>query len=94
MKARVRATGRIVTITGTDGICLTDETGNYHLIRDLEGCEAMPDYWERLKHQHVGLAMQGILANPETVGLDDIDVAATSIRIANITISKLKEEEK
>lgn len=25
MKARVKTTGKIVTITGTDGICLTDE---------------------------------------------------------------------
>lgn len=92
MKARLKATGEIVTITGTDGICLTDENGNYHLIRDLEGCEAMPDYWEKLKHQYAGMAMQGILANPEMMSLDDIDVAATAIRIANITISKLKEE--
>ena len=53
-----------------------------------------PDYWEKLHHQAVIAAMQGILANPETIGLEDIDVAATAIRIANITVSKLKEEEK
>lgn len=51
-----------------------------------------PDYWEKLKHQYTGMAMQGILANPEMMSLDDIDVAAMAIRIANITISKLKEE--
>lgn len=53
-----------------------------------------PDYWEKLKHQYTGMAMQGILANPEMMSLDDIDVAAMAIRIANITISKLKEVEK
>lgn len=63
MKARVKATGEIVTITGTDGICLTDENGNYHLIRDLEGCEAMPDYWEKLTHQAAIGAMQVMLAS-------------------------------
>ena len=51
-----------------------------------------PDYWEKLKHQYVGMAMQGILANPETAALYDEDVAALAIRIANITIEKLKEE--
>ena len=29
----------------------------------LKGSE--PDYWERLKHQYAGMAMQGILSNPE-----------------------------
>jgi hypothetical protein len=51
-----------------------------------------PDYWEKLKHQYAGMAMQGILANPEMVALYDIDVAETAIRIANITIEKLKEK--
>ena len=29
-----------------------------------------PDYWEKLKHQYAGMAMQGILSNNEL--LDDI----------------------
>lgn len=51
-----------------------------------------PNYWEKLRHQYTGMAMQGILANPEMAALYDVDVAATAIRIANITIEKLKEE--
>ena len=26
-----------------------------------------PDYWDRLLHQYTGMAMQGILSNPEYV---------------------------
>lgn len=98
MKARIKATGEIVTITGTDGICLTDENGNYHLIKDLEGCEAMPDYWEKLKHQAAISAMQGILSNPDI----ELDVEGTeayvqataqvSLKLATELVNKLKEE--
>ena len=102
MKARVKATGEIVTITGTDGICLTDENGNYHLIRDLEGCEAMPDYWEKLHHQAAIAAMQGILSNTKLMDilgmqkgreLDEM-VADLSLKHATTLENKLKEEEK
>lgn len=91
MKARVKATGEIIELYNME----FDEDGNEYYRDELELIsDYEPDYWEKLKHQHAGMAMQGILANPETVGLDDIDVAATAIRIANITISKLKEVEK
>lgn len=65
--------GEIVTITGTDGICLPDENGNYHLIKDLEGCEAMPEYWEKLKHQYAGMAMQGMVKTYEQMMRADIE---------------------
>lgn len=102
MKARVKATGEIVTITGTDGICLTDENGNYHLIRDLEGCEAMPDYWEKLKHQYAGMALQGLLSNWKYVkhfidntlegeSLSDL-ISMCAYDYATALIERLKEE--
>ena len=102
MKARVKATGEIVTITGTDGICLTDENGNYHLIRDLEGCEAMPDYWEKLKHQYAGMALQGLLSNWNYVkhfidntlegeSLSDL-ISMCAYDYATALIERLKEE--
>lgn len=103
MKARVKATGEIKEVELThigctpvymdiDGVIYK---GLYDLDFDIEEKSLSndePDYWEKLKHQYAGMAMQGILANPEMMSLDDIDVAATAIRIANITISKLKEE--
>ena len=87
MKARDKATGKIVELSDIE----FDVYGNGYLRTGLEIIDE-PDYWEKLKHQYTRMAMQGILANPEMMSLDDIDVAATAIRIANITISKLKEE--
>ena len=89
MKARVKATGEIVEMCNVE----YDKEGNEYYRDELEFIDNYePDYWEKLKHQYAGMAMQGILANPETIGLEDIDVAATAIRIANITVSKLMEE--
>lgn len=57
-----------------------------------------PDYWEKLKHQYAGMAMQGILSNPD-IELDFEgneacvqDVAQASIKLATALIDKLKEE--
>lgn len=30
-----------------------------------QGIDYTPDYWTRLEHQYAGMAMQGILSNPE-----------------------------
>ena len=58
-----------------------------------------PDYWTRLEHQYAGMAMQGILSNPEV----DLDyksdecmppaVAATAYIMAHALVQKLKEKE-
>jgi hypothetical protein len=87
MKARVKATGEIIELSDLE----YDVYGNDYLKTELEITDE-PDYWEKLKHQYAGMAMQGILANPETAALDDIDVVETAIRIANITIEKLKKK--
>ena len=91
MKARVKATEEIIELCNME----FDENGNEYYRDELELTgDYEPDYWEKLKHQYAGMAMQGILANSETAALYDEDVAALAIRIANITIEKLKEEEK
>lgn len=96
MKARVKATGEIVTIISTDGFSLTDESGNHYLIRELE--EVMPDYWEKLKHQYAGMAMQGILANCNHQlwerEANSKGIAKNSYEIATALINELKEKEK
>lgn len=50
MKARVKATGEIV-----DGKAMVSFNGELEVIQDE------PDYWERLKHQCAGMAMQGMV---------------------------------
>jgi hypothetical protein len=59
-----------------------------------------PDYWTRLEHTYAGMAMQGILSNPEV----DLDyksancmpqaVAATAYKIAHALVEKMEEERK
>jgi len=53
-----------------------------------------PDYWEKLKHQYAGMALQGILSNPEQIALYDIDCVGLAVRTVDLLINKLKEEEK
>ena len=60
MKARVKATGEIIELSDLE----YDVYGNDYLRTDLEITDE-PDYWEKLKHQYVGMAMQGILSNKE-----------------------------
>jgi hypothetical protein len=53
-----------------------------------------PDYWDKLHHQAIIATLQGILSNPEQIALCDIDCVEQAVRIANLLINKLKEEEK
>ena len=50
-----------------------------------------PDYWEKLKHQYAGMAMQGILANYGVEPLPD-DAANDAREYATALVEKLKEE--
>ena len=98
MKARVKATGEIVEVSSSNKLGLLTEDNRFFLIEELE--EVNPDYWEKLKHQYAGMAMQGILSNPESE-LDYIDdetlpqaLAECAAKIATALVQKLKEESK
>lgn len=102
MKAIIKATGDIIEVARESMIYAENFDKSYSIdevdiLNDEPENRIIPieppiSYWDQIKHQYAGMAMQGILANPEMMGLEDIDVAATAIRIANITIEKLKEE--
>ena len=107
MKARVIATGDIVEATlihgdngklwydiDKSGYCLTDEELDFSFERE-------PDYWEKLKHQYAGMAMQGILGNQDYCKLlidenqkgsfaDDVSRCAKDF--ATALVNKLKGE--
>jgi hypothetical protein len=107
MKARVKATGEIVEVdlpfisaskeivyerVGSVQVYAQDE-----LDFDVQG-ENIIDYWEKLKHQYAGMAMQGILNNP--IGFENIRVRGTNIQIetallasefAHALVEKMKE---
>jgi hypothetical protein len=63
-----------------------------------------PDYWEKLKHQYAGMAMQGLLSNSAylenfikySVEGDSLArvVSTNAIDYATALVNRLKEEEK
>ena len=69
---------------------------------ELDIFEDTIDYWEKLKHQYAGMAMQGMLTN-EKLMLDlyrafgknesmDITISEFAIDIANTLVEKLKND--
>ena len=104
MKARVKATGEIWTFSQIDEITFKSAI-NEHLYcaEELEFIEASifsPDYWEKLKHQYAGMAMQGFISN--SVFFKEVDhvtngkpenlIAAFAINISTVLVEKLKNE--
>ena len=106
MKAKVKATGEIWTFSQIDEITFKSAiNGHLYCAEELDFIEASifsPDYWERLKHQYAGMAMQGIMMNEKmqydlfkAFGKDeslDITISDFAIDIANTLVEKLKEE--
>ena len=103
MKARVKATNKIVDIY--EQTLLTTFDSNDVRLDEVEFLEGdtnfTTDYWENLKHQYAGMAMQGILSNEDycKVLLDEItewsfaeSVARASKDFATALIEKLKGE--
>ena len=107
MKARVKATGEIVEVKIIDQISEEDMyvekfgemSGRVFHITELDFDNLDdPDYWTRLEHQYAGMAMQGILSNPESE-LDFKDdetlpqaLAGCAAKIATALVEKLKSE--
>lgn len=109
MRARVKATGEIKEVAR--GIYspyqYVDNEGTIYAEDDVEELpgddgaiffDPTIDYWTSLEHQYAGMAMQGILSNPEV----DLDyksdeclpqaIAATAYKIAHALVEKMKEE--
>ena len=104
MKARIKAIGEIV-----DVLPYAEEDGTVRFYANMENkwYEAYeidivsevppPDYWEKLKHQYAGMAMQGMLSNCEfpaysTEGYYKHNIANNALEYATTLINKLKEE--
>ena len=98
MKAKVKATGDIIELCNME----FDEDGNEYYRDELVFIDDYePDYWEKLKHQYAGIAMQGILSNKEmfntiTEGVwppnRPVYIAAKCNEYAIALVDKLKEE--
>ena len=102
MKAIVKATGELIDVLHYDDryIRLDTDKDIWYVEKELD-FENTPDYWEKLKHQYAGMAMQGILSNEDycKVLLDGItewsfaeSVARASKDFATALVEKLKKE--
>ena len=108
MKARVKATGEII-----DGKAMVSFNGDDFYLDELEVIEDDTEktlydeldevYWANMKHQYAGMAMQGMLANPDLLevvtekkGLTKKEYADKVACIADIyaaaLVEKLKEK--
>ena len=102
MKARVKATGEIVEVAylsedkyGNKYYNVTTDTRTYReteleMMSDKGDYFYTYDYWEKLKHQYAGMAMQGLMAR------DCLDtpnsLVAHAIHYATALVEKLKSE--
>ena len=103
MKARVKATGKIVEVEECHKYLETgweyrDNAGTLYKPSALYfSDEAVIDYWTRLEHQYAGMAMQGLVTRGEVLGssVQEIarDIAEISCEVAHALVEKLKEKE-
>ena len=108
MKARVIATGEIVEVEEHSkylecGWKYRDiNTGTLYKAGSLDfSDEAVVDYWTRLEHTYAGMAMQGILNNPQIwrdwdeKGLISKDLEASDMAhyFAHALVEKYKKED-
>ena len=99
MKARIKSTGEIGIVSNID--LLFGNKGCRYQSNEVEIIDSYadieitkePDYWEKLKHQYAGMAMQGLLAN-HGYKYHASNVAKGAIEFATALVEKLKEEKK
>ena len=107
MKARVKATGKIIEVEEyhkylETGWKYRDNAGTLYKPSALYfSDEAVIDYWTRLEHQYAGMAMQGIISNEDYLqsfsedARGDLfeDIARVAADIAHALVEKYKKEE-
>ena len=106
MKARVKATGKIVEVKysrqmGPDAVYRDLVTGEHYMDFELSFLpeDGTPDYWTRLEHTYAGMAMQGLMSYVEQItpkeGRSFCDeIVDISLKVAHTLVEKMKEERK
>ena len=102
MKAKVKETGEIVDVYLGDSRYIKSSNMSVSFFDDelefLESDKFNPEYWEKLLHQYAGMAMQGILSNPESEldykGDETLPqaLAGCAAKVATALVEKLKNE--
>ena len=98
MKARVKATGEIVEVSPYWTEIHTTNSGCYEMT-EVELMPDVPDYWTRLEHQYVGMAMQALLSSDTMLevlsrrnnGTMEEEVAREAFDYAHALVKKMKE---
>lgn len=97
MKARVKATGNIVDVKwyghNTMGAIYADSTHSTKYYEYELDFDTVYDYWDKLKHQYVGMAIQGMLTRGEIKGISLNTFVGDAIDIADAAVEMLKKEE-
>ena len=102
MKARVKATGEIISLDEKSTVLdASPYNFNSYEISELEilyeNTNFPKDYWQKLEHQYAGMAMQGILSNANHALWDRENnaegIAKSASAIAHALVEKLKEKE-
>ena len=93
MKARVKATGEIVNVAPQIECYYYASDGTAYWCGELDFDIYNDDYWEKLKHQYAGMAMQGMI---RIVGHDRMyppeKIAIYAVACATALVEKLKNE--
>ena len=89
MKARVKATGEIIELCNME----FDKDGNEYYRDELELIgDYEPDYWEKLKHQYIGMILSATYSSTMFQNTSKEDLYKKAIFIARELVDKLKEE--
>jgi hypothetical protein len=96
MKARVIATGKIVDVVANGNYYDTIDNKERYYGHELDFNDTA-DYWEKLKHQYAGMAMNALLLtnnirNGDLEGMRECNTNAMAI--AHALVEKIKEERK
>lgn len=100
MKARVKETGKIFDVYGVvNKTCDGYGLGEVELMvddKDSFNYDMTPAYWERLKHEYAGMAMNALLLtnnirNGDLEGMRECNTNAMAI--AHALVKKLREKE-
>lgn len=99
MKARIKATGKIVEVEEyhkylETGWKYRDNAGTLYKPSALYfSDEAVIGYWTRLEHTYAGMAMQGLLQSPHLNIMQEEPLVGMASSIAHALIQKLKLED-
>lgn len=93
MKARVIETGQIEEFQVNELNDYFTKDGVHYKGLELD-FEYEPDYWEKLKHQYAGMAMQQMV-NHVNPGYEYVyeETAIIALNFATALVNRLKEEE-